>query len=86
MDDPVDMRVAVGQGQHRIAVGDVAFDEAEAPVLAQRLEAGEFQDRVVIGAEIIDADDLLAPGQQCARDLRADEAGDTSDKNGHEIA
>ena len=69
--------------EHRFPVGDVGLEEGEALVLAQRLQPRELQHRVVVVAEIVDAEDLLAPRQQCPRDVRADEAGGTGDKNGH---
>ena len=60
VDDAVEVGMPVGQRQHRLAVGDVGLEEGEALVLAQRLQPGELQDRVVVVAEIVDADDRLA--------------------------
>ena len=73
----------VGQRQHGLAVGDVGLEEGETLVLAQRLQPGELQDRVVIVAEIVDADHRLAARQQGARDVAADEAGGAGDEDGH---
>jgi hypothetical protein len=82
VDDPVEIAMALGQPQHGLAVGDVALDEGESGRLAQRLDPRELEDRVVIVAEIVDADDRLASRQQGAGDVRADEPGDTCDENG----
>ena len=73
----------VGQRQHRLAVGDVGLEEGEGLVVAQRLQPGELQDRVVVVAEIVDADHRLAARQQGARDVRSDEPGGTGDEDGH---
>ena len=85
MDDAVDVAMPVGQRQHGFAVGNVGLEEGEALVLAQRLQAGELQDRVVVGAEIVDADHRLAARQQGAGDVAADEAGGAGDEDGHGI-
>ncbi len=81
VDDAVEVAVPVGQRQHRVAVRDVGFEEGECLVLAQRFQPGELQDRVVVGAEIVDPDDRLAARQQGAGDVRSDEAGGTGDED-----
>ena len=84
MDDAVDVAVLAGQRQHGLAVGDVELEEGEALVLAQRLQPGELQDRVVVFAEIVDADDRVAARQQGAGDVAADETRGAGDEDGHE--
>ena len=81
--DAVEVAVLLGQRQHGVAVGNVGLEEGEALVLAQRLQPGELQDGVVIGAEIVDADHRLAARQQGTGDVAADEAGGTGDEDGH---
>ena len=83
MDDAVDVAMPVGQRQHGLAVGNVGLEEGEALVLAQRLQPGELQDRVVVVAEIVDADDRLATRQQGAGDVAADETRGAGDEDGH---
>ena len=83
MDDAIDVGMPLGQPENRFPVGDVGLEEDEALVLAQGLQARELQHRVVVVAEIVDAEDRFAPRQQCPRDVRTDEAGGTGDKNGH---
>src|SRR5205085_10899563 len=82
-DDAVDVPVAIGQRQHGLAIRNVGLDEGEALVLAQWLQPGVFQDRVVIFAEIVDADHRLAARQQGAGDMAADETRGTGDEDGH---
>ena len=81
MHDAVEIAVAAGQRLHRLAVGDVGLQEGEALVLAQRLQPGELQDRIVVVAEIVDTDHGLVPGQKGPRDVRPDEAGNTGHEN-----
>jgi len=57
--------------------------QSKALVLAQRLQPRELQCRIVVVAEIVDAENPFAPRQQSPRDVRADEAGNTGYKNGH---
>jgi len=73
--------LAVCQRQHRLAVGDVGFEEGESLVVAQRFQPGELQDRVVVVAEIVDPDHRLPARQQGARDVRSDEPGGTGDED-----
>jgi len=84
MDDAVQAGIAPGQGQHGVAVGNIGLEESEGPILAQRLQPSELQDRVVVVAEIVDAEDGLTPCQKGPRDVRSDEAGDAGDEDGHE--
>jgi len=81
--DPVEAGILAGKRQHRLAVADVGLEKGETPLLAQRLQPRELEHGVVVVAEIVDAEDLFAPRQQRPRDVRADEAGGTGDKNGH---
>ena len=83
MHDAVETGMALGQRQHGVAVGDIGLEEGKGLVLAQRLQPGEFQDRIVVVAEIVDADDGLAACQQGPRDVRSDEPGDSGDEDGH---
>ena len=83
MHDAVDAGMGVGQRQRRLALRNIGLQEGEVFGFAQRLQAGEFQDRVVVGVEIVEPHHLFAPRQQGMRDLAADEAGDTGDQDGH---
>src|SRR5690242_10159406 len=85
VDYPVDLAMSVGQRQHRLAVGDIEFEEGEGLAVTQWLHPGELQDRIVVRAEIVDSQDRLAPRQQGMRDLATDEAGHAGDQNGHEL-
>ena len=53
--------------------------EAEALVVAQRLQPGELQDRVVVFAEIVDADHMVPVLEQLGDDITRDEAGGSGD-------
>ena len=83
MHDAVEAGMALGQLQHGVAVGNIGLEEGKTLVLTQRLQPGEFQHRIVVVAEIVDADDGLAAGQQGPRDVRSDEPGDAGDEDGH---
>lgn len=66
------------------AIGEISRAEAEGWMLADEGgEAGVFECRRVIGIEIIDADDAVAPAEQRRCDMGADEAGGTGDENQH---
>ena len=70
------------QGRHAGAVGEIEPDEAEAGKLCEFGEPRVFQRRIVIGVEIVDADDGAAAFQQTPADVIADETGGAGDKYG----
>ena len=63
------------------AIGEVELDEFEALQLPQFSEPRLLETHVVIGRQTVDADDRPALLKQPARDVKADEAGRTGDKN-----
>ena len=83
MDDAIDVGMPLGQPENSLPGRRCRPRGSEALVLAQGLQARELQHRVVVVAEIVDAEDRFAPRQQCPRDVRTDEAGGTGYKNGH---
>ena len=83
MDDAVKAGMPSGQRQHGVAVGNIGLEEGEGPILAQRLQPGKFQHRVVVVAEIVDADDRFATRQQGPCDVRSNEPGDAGNEDGH---
>src|SRR5665213_243458 len=67
---------------HAGAIGEIELDEAEARKLGQFRKPRVFQLRIVIGIQVVDADDRPGALQQTARDVKADETGGPGDKNG----
>jgi hypothetical protein len=78
-----DMRVAAGEQRRAgVTVGEIAPLE---PKTRERRQLGEprlLQGRIVIGAEIVDADDGASVLQQPSRHVKADESGRAGDQNG----
>jgi hypothetical protein len=68
--------------RHAGAVGEIEFRETEAFELGQLREARILQRRIVIGVEIVEADDGAAGFQQPPRDVKADETGGAGDEDG----
>src|SRR5256885_1588437 len=84
VDDPVDLD-RVGEGLERFGVGEVEVLEPEA-VAELLLKLGEprlFELGIVISAEAVDADDLVAPLEQGPRCRSADEPRSPGDQNNH---
>ena len=69
----------------RRMVGEVHLDEAEAIVAPAELgEPVALQLDAVIIVDVVDADHLLAAGEQPVADVEADEAGRAGHEDGHE--
>jgi hypothetical protein len=86
-----EMNDAVGPllGEGRLddsPVSEIALDEGKPLLLRQPLEPGLFQRHVVIGAEIVEADDRVAALQEPRRRVVANEAGGAGDQNSHRDA
>ena len=79
-----DVRKAVlgEQLRHGGAVGEIAFDELEARQFGELGEPRLFQFRIVIGVEIVEADDAAAVAEEPPRDVETDEAGGAGDETG----
>ena len=69
------------QRRHAGAVGEIELDEAEAAILRELVEARLLERRIVVGVEIVEADDGAAIRQQPARHMKADEAGRAGDED-----
>ena len=65
---------------HRRAIGEIGLHESETRIGAQDIEPRLLERRIVIGVEIVEADDVAALAQQPARDMKADEARRTRDQ------
>ena len=83
MDHPFGARGA-DQFGHGLGVGDISAHHAEARIRRQPPRPQLFQRDVVIGVEVVHADDGLAALQQALRHVHADEAGRSGDNDGHE--
>src|SRR5204863_7646272 len=64
-----------------VAVGEILAEEAEVVRLFEFGDACFLQPRIVVGAHAVDADNIAPLGQETPRDVRADKARGTSDKN-----
>ncbi len=67
------------QRRKGLGVGHVKALQAEARMVHEGLEAGLLQRRIVIGVEVVDAYDLLAPLEQPQGDEPTDESGCAGD-------
>ncbi len=70
-------------GLDRRPVAQIGADEAKSLVLLEAGEPGLLEGDVVIGAEIVEADDLVAAVEQPRRGVIADEACGPGDENAH---
>ena len=66
------------------AVGDIEPDEAEGRVSGQACEPAFLEADSVVIVEIVDADDLIAAGQQNLAGVHADKTGGTGNEDFHE--
>ena len=57
------------QVAHGVAVADIGLQETKTGTRFEAREPGELQLRIVIIADIVEADDLFAPLQQPLRDM-----------------
>src|SRR5580693_9184660 len=62
------------------AIRQIGLHEREARVGAKEFETRFFELRIVIGVEIVEADDVTPVAQEAARDMKADEAGRARDQ------
>src|SRR6266704_1064684 len=65
----------------RRTIRQIDLHETEARISAQHLQPRLLQSRVIVSAEIIQADDAAAFGQQLTGDVKADKARRTCDQN-----
>jgi hypothetical protein len=85
VDDGIEVAL-LEQVLHHHAVGDVVLEEAEVGVGFQLFQPREFERRVVVVVEVVDADDLVAAGEQDLRDVHADKAGGTGNEYFHAVS
>ena len=57
-----------------VVIGDVELLEGKAVARGQAVEPSLLQRRIVIGSQVVDAENLHAPRQQRLCDMKADEA------------
>src|SRR5262245_59257849 len=70
------------QTRHAVAIGKVEFDETQSVRFCQRRAAGFLQRRVVIGIQVINANDVAAVTQKTLRNVKADKPGGSGYQNG----
>lgn len=68
----------------RPLIVEIALHEREALILLKLRQPRLLQIDVVIGAEIVEADDLVTPIEQRARRVNSDKAGGAGDEDFHE--
>ncbi len=83
MHRPGDAAELARQRHHVAVVGDVQRLEGEARLRLESRQARTLEGHVVVIAQIIDTDDLIAARQQGVGDVVADEPGHAGDKDGH---
>ncbi len=83
VDDPLDVALCK-EVFHARAVGQVEFLEAESVLFAKPCEPGLLQRRIVVGIQVVEADDLVAAREQESGDVVADEACRTRDQHFHQ--
>lgn len=77
VNDSVDIWITRCQTRQRVSISEIKLSEMEITVSFQLRKARLFEPYVVIGIEIIDADDFFLAGEQRVRDMEADETGRT---------
>ena len=82
VDNPLGAAVA-HQGRQGLGVGDVHSDHAKIGAGFQPGRAGGLERRIVIGVEVVDADDGFASIQQALDGVHTDEAGGPCHNHGH---
>jgi hypothetical protein len=65
------------------SVSEIALEKAKALVLLEAVKPGLFQRHVVIGAEIVETDDLVPAVEQPHRRVITYEAGGAGNQNAH---
>ena len=83
-----EMNDALGllRGEDRLdhlLLGEVGLDEMESVAALEPREARLFERDIVIGAHIVEPDDLVAAVEQPGRRVEADEAGGAGNQNAH---
>jgi hypothetical protein len=64
---------------HTRTVGQIKLDKAEPFMINETREACLFQTHVIIGVQIINTNNGVAPYEQALGDMEADEAGSACD-------
>src|SRR5262245_31041231 len=81
------LRPLLGEGRlDDSPVGEIALDEGKSLLLHQALEPGLLQRHIVIGAEIVEADDSMAAVEKPRRRMVANEAGGAGNQDTHRDA
>ena len=70
------------QRRHALAIREIELDELKIVKLGQLGAARVLQLRIVIGVQVVDADNVAAALQQPPCDMEADKAGRAGDENG----
>ncbi len=73
------------QGLHAWAVGDIELDEAEVGMAGQAGQAALLERHFVVVVKVVEADNLIAAGQQAQGGGHADKTGGAGDENFHEL-
>jgi hypothetical protein len=82
MDDA--LRLLLGEDRaHDFLVGEVGLDEMKSVAPRQPREARLFERDIIIGAHIVEPNDLIAAIEQPGRRVKTDEAGGAGDQNAH---
>src|SRR4029077_19864292 len=81
MNNPGQLRVAVENGTSCYPVAEVDLMKGEAVAPLELGQEGAFQLWVVIGVQIVEADDDLAAVEQTPGDTESDESGGAGDEN-----
>ena len=81
--DAVQVRLRVHQFEQRRPVGNITFLKLESRHAGNGVEPVALERRIVVVVDRVDTDHLLAPVEEGARDMHANEPGDTGQQYGH---
>jgi hypothetical protein len=82
MHDALEPLIAKQLG-HRVTVGDIELEESEAWAVLQLGQAVFLEAHIVVGVEIVDADDLIATLKKRPAGMKTDETGGTRHQDFH---
>jgi hypothetical protein len=83
VDDRLDIGMALDQRGQRRRIGDIDRLEGKSFSAFEPRQPGVLQCDIVIGVEVVDADDPLAAIEQVLRDMKPDKARAARDQEDH---
>src|SRR6266571_9001153 len=73
--------LSLEKSEHDVTIGHIDTVECEIRVTCQAIQSRLLQLRIVVGVEVVDADNRIAAIKEAMRDVRSDESRSSGEEN-----